>query len=159
MLKENKKGFTIIELLVVIAIIGLLATISMVALNGARKKSRDAKRLADIKQYQTALEMYFNDNNKYPITNHAGLDLGSKYTYCIANTSTGFGKKDGSIDECSTATKVYMVGTPANPTPGGRTYYYEKTNNGASYKIYFSLEEATGGYAAGEHIATPDGIR
>ncbi|PJA91867.1 pilin, partial [Candidatus Kuenenbacteria bacterium CG_4_9_14_3_um_filter_39_14] len=31
-MKNNKKGFTLIELLVVIAIIGLLATLSVVAL-------------------------------------------------------------------------------------------------------------------------------
>ncbi|MCF7795467.1 type II secretion system GspH family protein, partial [Patescibacteria group bacterium] len=42
-MKNNKKGFTLIELLVVISIIGLLSTISVVALNGARKKGRDAK--------------------------------------------------------------------------------------------------------------------
>jgi len=33
-MKDNKKGFTLIELLVVISIIGLLSTISVVALNG-----------------------------------------------------------------------------------------------------------------------------
>ncbi|MCF7820369.1 MAG: prepilin-type N-terminal cleavage/methylation domain-containing protein, partial [Candidatus Pacebacteria bacterium] len=63
----KKKGFTLIELLVVIAIIGLLSTMSVVALNSARQKSRDAKRVADIKQIQTALELYYNDNNGYPL--------------------------------------------------------------------------------------------
>ena len=56
-LKQNrKKGFTIIELLVVISIIGLLSTISVVSLNGARIKSRDAKRVSDIKQIKTGLD-------------------------------------------------------------------------------------------------------
>ena len=41
-MKTNSKGFTLIELLVVIAIIGILSTIAMTSLNGARKKAKDA---------------------------------------------------------------------------------------------------------------------
>lgn len=60
MLKRTKKGFTLIELLVVIAIIGVLASVVLASLNSARKKSRDARRIADIKQIQLALELYFD---------------------------------------------------------------------------------------------------
>lgn len=65
--KKQNKGFTLIELLVVIAIISLLSTTVMASLNQARQKSRDAKRISDMKAIQTALEMYYNDNNHYPI--------------------------------------------------------------------------------------------
>ncbi|MDP3970362.1 MAG: prepilin-type N-terminal cleavage/methylation domain-containing protein [bacterium] len=56
-----RKGFTLIELLIVIAIIGLLATLAIVSLTSAQQKSRDAKRIADIKQLQNATELYFNE--------------------------------------------------------------------------------------------------
>ncbi|MFA6514572.1 MAG: prepilin-type N-terminal cleavage/methylation domain-containing protein, partial [Patescibacteria group bacterium] len=74
-MKQNKKGFTLIELLVVIAIIGLLSTLSILALNSARARARDAKRIADVKQIQTALELYYNDTGDYPLTASAGTAL------------------------------------------------------------------------------------
>jgi len=72
-----KRGFTLIELLVVIAVIGVLAAVILASLNDARAKARDAKRLADIKQFQNALELYRNDNNAYPLINRFSYDTGS----------------------------------------------------------------------------------
>lgn len=65
---STSKGFTLIELLVVIAIIGILSSIVLASLNSARKKGRDARRLADIKQLQLALELYYDANGAYPAT-------------------------------------------------------------------------------------------
>ena len=62
------KGFTLIELLVVIAIIGVLASIVLASLDGARKKGRDARRISDLKQIQLALELFFDTNRAYPAT-------------------------------------------------------------------------------------------
>jgi prepilin-type N-terminal cleavage/methylation domain-containing protein len=66
MSNKIKAGFTLIELLVVIAIIGLLSSVILASLNSARAKGRDAKRVADIHQIQLALELYYDNNNKYP---------------------------------------------------------------------------------------------
>ena len=63
----KQKGFTLIELLVVISVIGLLASVILVSLNSARQKARDAKRKADLRQLATALNLYYNDNDIYPI--------------------------------------------------------------------------------------------
>ena len=59
--KATERGFTLIELLVVIAIIGLLSSVVLASLNTARKKGRDARRLADIAQLQVALELYSSE--------------------------------------------------------------------------------------------------
>ena len=62
----KSKGFTLIELLVVVAIIGILATVVLGSLSDARAKARDAKRVNQLKSFQTALELYNLDNGFYP---------------------------------------------------------------------------------------------
>lgn len=67
--KGLKRGFTLIELLVVIAIIGLLSTIIAAPITQARKKGRDGKKVADLRQMVNALQQYADDNNgSYPDT-------------------------------------------------------------------------------------------
>ena len=65
--KNSKQGgFTLLELLVVIGIIGLLASILVINLTGARKRARDTKRIADVKNLQTASEDFYGKKGKYP---------------------------------------------------------------------------------------------
>lgn len=95
---NRQRGFTLIELLVVIAIIGILSSVVLASLNSARQKSRDARRIGDIKQLQLALEMYYDSNNGYPSSTAAlapdyipvqpsDPQTGSAYTYTASSTS------------------------------------------------------------------------
>ena len=138
----NKKGFTLIELLVVIAIIGLLSTLAIVALNSARQKARDAKRVADIKQIMTVLEIYYNDNLEYPADVVSGGSIGT------------------------TTDVIYMTRVPTAPTPvdgncrdAENTYrYIREEPSGDSYELYYCLGAETGNIPAGVQIATPGAI-
>src|SRR3989344_6514315 len=69
--ERSRSGFTLIELLVVIAIIGLLSSVVLASLNGARSRGRDARRVADLKQIQVALELYYSQNTFYPTVTSA----------------------------------------------------------------------------------------
>lgn len=61
-----RKGFTLIELLVVIAIIAMLSAIIVGPIQSARQKSRDARKMADLRMIQTALYSYFDDTGTFP---------------------------------------------------------------------------------------------
>lgn len=74
---KKQRGFTLIELLVVIAIIGILATIVLVSLSGAREKARDAQRQSDIRQISLAMEMYYDDGQAYPTGAAMPISIGS----------------------------------------------------------------------------------
>lgn len=142
----NKKGFTLIELIVVIAIIGLLSTLAVVALGSARTKARDSKRLADLKQLQTALELYYTDQNAYPAGN--GVTLGVAATNYVCLNKEGW-KATGDA-ACPSA---YMGQVPADPKDGSYVY----TVNGNTYTVTAALEGDVNGLS-GPIKLTPAGI-
>lgn len=141
----NKKGFTLIELLVVIAIIGLLSTLAVVALSSARQKARDSKRLSDLKQVQTALELYYTDNNAYP-TAVASSTLGAGSFVCLGSGGFGTAGCAGAI----------MGLVPADPQ-STQNYQYQSAD-GSTYAISATLE-GTVGSLTGSIVASPSGIQ
>ena len=72
MKKSLHRGFTLIELLVVIAIIGILASVVLISLNGARGKARDVRVEGDIKNMRDTLESDFTGAS-YPDLSNAGI--------------------------------------------------------------------------------------
>lgn len=157
MFKKSKKGFTLIELLVVIAIIGLLSTLAVVALGSARAKGRDARRIADVNQYKTALEIFYADWGNYPAEGEgAPVKLGEDVT-CL---------DEGGFDtDCSGASQIYIKFIQKSPTPPSNSAYTYEAKTCTSgkcdnYEISFVLESPTQGLAAGVPIcATPEGIQ
>ncbi|PJC55947.1 hypothetical protein CO026_02950 [Candidatus Kaiserbacteria bacterium CG_4_9_14_0_2_um_filter_41_32] len=62
----HQRGFTLIELLVTIAVIGILASIVYSNLSSTGGVGRDAKRKADLRNMQSAIEQYKNKKGVYP---------------------------------------------------------------------------------------------
>lgn len=134
---DRQKGFTLIELMVVISIIGVLSTIAMTSLNGARAKARDARRKNDLEQISLAMEQYYSDHGTYQVA-------GSGYDGCSCGW---FNSQDGSHYAKSVGNGLKEAGyftvvprDPNNATPqymiylcGGGFYVYAKLEAPNSY--------------------------
>ena len=149
MRNKNQSGFTLIELLVVIAIIGLLASVVLLALNGARAKARDAKRIADVRQLASAFELFYNDFNSYPSAVTAGIP-----NY-IAPNYIGLWPTSPTPSDCPSGT-AGGVTNAYNYLPG---YNAGGALSSSTYALTFCLGGVTGGYSAGGHTLSQSGIQ
>ena len=117
---NRRHAFTLIELLVVIAIIAILASIALLSLAPAQKAGRDARRISDLRQVQTALELYYAKNGNYPrVTTWQSLK-----DELTRTEGGGIGVK-----------KI-----PDDPT-SGRFYKYGVSADGGSYTLGAELED------------------
>lgn len=128
------KSFTLIELPVVIAIIGLLSTIVLVSVGSVRAKGRDAKRIADLKALQQAVEMYQVENGSYPLGCRAGW----------SGHSPGYGDCD--IDYIQNISS-YISKLPIDPKwdSGDYGYLYRSDGNNYSILAHQTMETACDG--------------
>jgi prepilin-type N-terminal cleavage/methylation domain-containing protein len=58
---RNTKGFTLIELLIVVVIIGILAAIAIPKFSATREKAYISSMKADLRNLQSAQELYYSD--------------------------------------------------------------------------------------------------
>ncbi len=104
--------------------------------------ANDAKRISDLKQIQTALELYYTDNGNYPASYGAAV-LGDSSHEC-------FNSNGWSSTGCS---NPYMGNVPADP--GTNNYIYIQWAN--TYIIISTFEGTIDGLS-GNVYATPSGI-
>ena len=72
---KTSRGFTLVEMLVVVSIIALLAGVLLANLDSAEQKVQDAKRIADVKQLEIALRLYYDHNySTYPLATTVGTE-------------------------------------------------------------------------------------
>jgi prepilin-type N-terminal cleavage/methylation domain-containing protein len=148
MITQKNNGFTLIELLVVIAVIALLSSMAIISLNSARSRARDTKRLADIKQLMTVLDLYYNDNGHYPRSAGCNPAVVLPYlNFCnsVETLSDGHWIKHNTNEGVLSA---YMTSEPVNPTQGSTAswakkdvyYYYAPDADAKWYLIVYKLE-------------------
>jgi prepilin-type N-terminal cleavage/methylation domain-containing protein len=162
-LNNKQKAFTLVELLIVIAIIGIISSVVLISLSGARFKARDSKRKAEISQIGKMLtyscylpeegageydlvslaEELIDNNPKYeeyfskiPKDPKTGTEEESKYFYIV----------DEEGKNCAVYANLENQGESADlsitsPVPGGGTGIFETESpgwNGTSFYFQYS---------------------
>lgn len=70
--KLRRRGFTLIELLVAVTIIAIISAIGLAVFLDIQKGIRDARRKQDLRSIQSALEVYYQKNSRFPCTDPGG---------------------------------------------------------------------------------------
>ena len=122
---KKHRGFTLIELLVVIAIIGILSSIVLVSMGGAKKSARDGVRKADMRQIITAQEMYYGANDAYFTSASYPTAIGTYMPKTPTDPGTGTYVW---IDNTADAQKFCAYATLE--VPSSPTTYYSASNAG-----------------------------
>lgn len=63
---KSKEGFTLVELLVVLMVLGVLAAVAVPRISDISGKAQEVKAKTELKQVQTAMEVYLAENGTYP---------------------------------------------------------------------------------------------
>ncbi len=146
------KAFTLIELLVVISILSLLSSVVFASINGARAKSRDARRLSDMQQISKALELYYDKYGGYPSSACPNVDYKIKRSLAlepkIAEFLTPFPADPVLPGDCYSTQYLYISNQYNNCASGNNAL-------ATRYSIYATLEnqsktnlDPTNGYDA-----------
>lgn len=133
-MNDAPKGLTLLEGLIFGGIIAVLLFATGIAVTAARERVRDYKRLSDVVRVQAALELYFNEQNTYPLT-EGRIALGEEGARCLSSGGLG--------STCSPSGSVFLNPVPMQTEIGIKkselkAYAYESDGN--TYAISFVIE-------------------
>lgn len=128
------KGFTLIELLIAISIIVVLSMLAFTIFRNIQSRARDSIRKSDLNRLATALEIYFQEKNRFVATVNADYTI-SDLISCPTDTIPGtfhtliIDKMSDRIVPTDPKTKI--------------DYCYKSSANGQSYALCSDLENSS----------------
>lgn len=127
-MRRSDSGFTLIELLVVIVIIGILVGTVGVRMLQQTGKAAQKRARADIKNLETALQMFKLDTGRYP-TSGEGLQALRTAPGGVRNYQKG----------------GYLTKEPMDPWQNAYVYIYPGTHGGDFDIISYGADGTPGG--------------
>lgn len=125
----GQRGFTLIELITAIGVLAVLSSAVLAVVNPLDQfyKSLDSRRKSDLAQVQRGLEVYYQDNHRYPPV----------YQYKISGDGTS-----GTVVNWGSDWRPYMDVLPIDPN-SNKSYGYWTDSTGQSYALYASLDRGS----------------
>lgn len=132
-------GFTLIELLVVIAIIGLLSSVVLSSLNSARERSKNTSTVAQVLQYEKAINLYYSNTGSFPGSTSWAC-VGTGYPGGICWSSSSYSESSSASINFRNAL-ASLIDTSVIPGPSTRTYgTMYQTISAGGFNILYTLE-------------------
>jgi len=128
--KKRVAGFTLLEILVVVSIVGILTAVVIGNLGGSNASARDMKRQGDLRNLQSAIETYRNENGRYP----SGCRAPGNWS---GQQGSSFACGGGSTQYISNLAPKFIPVLPVDPKPvsGASGYVYQTNADGSVYKL------------------------
>ncbi len=162
-IKSKNKGFSLLELLIVIAILAILFAAVLIFLDPSEtlRKTRDARRIADLAQIKKSIEMYIQDQVIPNLDGTSTTDLCSNHIWysLLASLSNGCPTGKVCVFPSSTASSTMVDGSgwipidffdissgtplpslPIDPINKGNFYYTYGCNGGVNFELDAKLE-------------------
>ncbi len=118
---KSGAGFTLSELLVVIALMALITSMVFTFVGPARRKANDARRKADLRQINSAMELCYDKDTCVGLEKYPDTDAGPDTL--------------GSIG-------IFMLRVPDDPLDMDPYYHYTWTNGTNSYYCVYVKSES-----------------
>ncbi len=132
---NKMSGFSLMEIMIVIGLIMILSTVGINSFILSTVKSRDSQRKNDLNQLGKAVESFYTDVGRYPLSTD-GEDVPLCYTRAsgIVTNSVCTSNKLASVIDGVTTIYITIPGDPA------ASQKYPYTSDGLSYSLYTALE-------------------
>ena len=125
-LAKNQSGFSLSGIIVAVTILSLATSVSATYLDDSLSAARDAQRMANIYQVQTALNFYYDDKLRYPISN--------------SDEPTVQAWQEMKVALEQNQPQPYMPKVPDDPLNQGE-YQFKYWSDGRVFKLVYETED------------------